>query len=292
MAEHYSPLRYPGGKAKLAPFVASIMRRNGRMRPEYLEPYAGGAGTALKLLFEEYADRVVINDADQRVRCFWWAVTQRTPEFVALIRTTAVSVDEWHHQREIYERRDLRAPFRLGFATFFLNRTTRSGIVHNGGPIGGYDQTGNYKIDARYNSEELIRRIVRIGAYSDRIETTAADGLALLELLAGDSERAKQAFVYLDPPYYAKGRELYMNHFTPEQHGSLAAFLRADPGFAWILTYDNVVAIRRLYAGFPQLSFSLSYSAYERRQGSELLIHPASVAVTAQGSVAYPFAAA
>ena len=292
MAEHYSPLRYPGGKAKLAPFIASVMRQNGHVRPEYFEPYAGGAGTALKLLFEEYVERVVINDADARVRCFWWAVTQRTAEFIELVRTTAVSVDEWQRQRHVYDRHDLRAPFRLGFATFFLNRTTRSGIVHNGGPIGGYDQSGNYKIDARYNPDGLVRRIVRIGAYSDRIETTSVDGLALLEDLARDRQRAEHAFVYLDPPYYAKGRELYMNHFTPQQHESLATFLRNAPGFSWILTYDNVPAIRCLYAGLPQLSFALSYSAYERRQGSELLVHPPSLAVTAEEGVGFPIAAA
>ena len=161
--------------------------------------------------------------------------------------------------------------------------------MHNGGPIGGYDQTGNYKIDARYNSKELVRRIVRIGAYADRIETKGEDGQALLEDLAQDRERAERAFVYLDPPYYSKGRALYMNHFTPREHKSLAVFLRQGPGFDWILTYDDVGAIRRLYEGFPLLNFSLSYTAYKRRLGSELLIHPPSVSVTAKDRTAFPF---
>ena len=291
MAKHYSPLRYPGGKAKLARFLTAVLHRNGRVRPEYVEPYAGGAGIALQLLFEEYVDRVVINDADPRLRSFWWAVSQRTREFIELLRTTPVTVDAWHRQREIYARCDFEAPLRLGFATFFLNRTSRSGIVHNSGPIGGYDQTGNYKIDARYNSRELVKRIVRIGAYADRIETKGEDGQDLLESLAKDRERAKRAFVYLDPPYYAKGRALYMNHFTRQQHESLAAFLQDSPGFDWILTYDDVSSIRRLYEGFSQLSFSLSYSAYERRLGSELLIYPSSVSLTAKERIAFPFPA-
>ena len=292
MAEHYSPLRYPGGKARLAPFLAAILHRNGHVRSEYVEPYAGGAGIALQLLFEEYVDRVVINDADPRVHSFWWAVTRRTREFIELVRATPVTVDAWHQQREVYATCDPETPLRLGFATFFLNRTTRSGIVHNGGPIGGYDQTGNYKIDARYNAKTLVRRIVRIGAYADRIETKGEDGQDLLEDLASDGERAERAFVYLDPPYYGKGRALYMNHFTPEQHKSLAAFLQDGPGFNWILTYDDVAAIRRLYKEFSLLSFSLSYAAYERRLGSELLIHPPSVSVTAEERIAFPFAAA
>ena len=230
MAEHYSPLRYPGGKAKLARFLAAVLHRNGHVRSEYVEPYAGGAGIALKLLFEEYVDRVVINDADPCIRSFWWAVTRRTREFIELVQATPATLDVWHRQREIYKRCDCEAPLHLGFATFFLNRTTRSGIVHNGGPIGGYKQTGNYKIDARYNSKELVRRIVRIGAYSDRIETKGEDGQALLQNLARDRERAEQTFVYLDPPYYSKGRALYMNHFTPQQHESLARFLQGESG--------------------------------------------------------------
>ncbi|MYA63083.1 MAG: DNA adenine methylase [Gemmatimonadetes bacterium] len=286
MAEHYSPLRYPGGKAKLASFVASVMRRNGHLHPEYVEPYAGGAGTALQLLFEEYADRIVINDADPRVHAFWWSVTKRTSPFIDAIRATSVTVDEWHRQREVYDKCDLRARFRLGFATFFLNRTTRSGIIHNGGPIGGYDQRGRYKIDARYNSEELIRRISRIGTYSDRIGTSADDGLALLENLAANRERATDAFVYLDPPYYVKGRQLYMNHFTPRQHEELAAFLQAGPAFSWILTYDKAPAIQRMYAGLHQLKLSLSYSASQRRRGSELLVHPPTVTITERDRLA------
>ena len=255
----------------------------------YVEPYAGGAGTALHLLFEEYVERVVINDRDARVRSFWWAATQRTREFIDLVRTTPVTVDEWRQQREIYKQCEVDRPLRLGFATFFLNRTTRSGIVHNGGPIGGYDQTGDYKIDARYNSTDLIRRIVRIGAFSDRIEVRGEDGQALLEKLSQDPERARLTFVYLDPPYYSKGRDLYMNHFTPSEHESLATFLRDDPGFSWLLTYDDVAEIRRLYKGLPLFNFSLSYTAYERRQGSELLIHPPSLRVTADERKTFPF---
>lgn len=289
MAEHYSPLRYPGGKGKLARFLSAVLQRNGHARPAYVEPYAGGAGVALQLLFEEYVEHVVINDADPRVHSFWWAIARRTREFVNLLSTTPVSVEEWRRQREIYTQCDVGRPLRLGFATFFLNRTTRSGIVHNGGPIGGYDQTGNYRIDARYNSTDLTRRIVRIGAFADRIEVKGEDGLALLEELAKDRERARSTFVYLDPPYYSKGRELYMNHFTRSQHESLAAFLRDDPGFSWLLTYDDVGEIRRLYKGLPLSNFSLSYTAYQRRQGSELLIHPPGVRVTAQERKAFPY---
>ena len=286
--EHYSPLRYPGGKAKLAPFIAAVIRRNGHVRPEYVEPYAGGAGVALHLLFEEYADRVVINDADPRIRCFWEAVTQHTQEFIEMVTTVLVSVDEWHRQRDVYGACDLHSPFELGFATFFLNRTGRSGIIHSGGPIGGYDQTGTYKIDARFNRTDLIRRIARIGAYADRIEALDKDGLGLLRQLTADRARAKRAVVYLDPPYYDKSHELYLNHLTHDQHEALATFLRDDATFAWMLTYDDAPTIRNLYKESQQLMFNLRYSAYKSRQGLELLIFPRNVVVTAEERAVFP----
>lgn len=286
--EHYSPLRYPGGKARLAPFVAAVIRRNGHVRPEYVEPYAGGAGVALHLLFEEYADRVLINDADPKIHCFWKAVTLDTQDFIEMVRSVPLSVDEWHRQRKVYATCDLQSPLQLGFATFFLNRTGRSGIIHSGGPIGGYDQTGAYKIDARFNRTELIRRITKIGAYADRIQAVGKDGLALLRELAADQSRAKDAVVYLDPPYYHKSHELYLNHFTHDQHEALATFLRDDATFDWMLTYDNVPAILDLYKESPQVMFTLKYSAYESRRGLELMMFPPHLVVTDEEKAVVP----
>ncbi len=288
MAELYSPLRYPGGKARLADFLIEVIKYNDLSMPHYVEPYAGGAGAALRLLFEEYVETITVNDADPRIRCFWQAVTKHNDLFLQLLGDSVVTVEEWRKQREIYKKRDLRKVLELGFATFFLNRTTRSGIIHNGGPIGGYDQSGNYKIDARYNRDQLARRIQRIGAYADRIEVTGEDGLDLLKKLNRYHVRAKRTLVYLDPPYYAKGTDLYLNRFNHEQHASLAAYLRTHKNFPWVMTYDNVEEIRKLYSGFPQLCFNLSYSAYERRRGQELLIHPRSLRISQSAVQALP----
>lgn len=279
MTPYLSPLRYPGGKAKLAPFLIAILKANGPWKPRYVEPYAGGAGAALELLYDEYVDRITINDADPRVRCFWQAVTRHNEAFLEQLASVRISIREWKRQRAIYESRDLRKGFELGFATFYLNRTTRSGIVHNGGPIGGYDQRGDYKLDARFNPDELADRIERIGRYADRISVSGDDGLALLRKINRSKLNASKTLVYLDPPYYGKGPVLYFNRFTHEQHGQLAAFLGSAPRFRWVMTYDNVNEVRDLYQYFPKIAFSLSYSAFERRDGEELLIHPPSVAL-------------
>ncbi len=291
MPKPYSPLRYPGGKAKLASFIVQVMKYNGLHEPHYMEPFAGGAGAALRLLLEEYVETITINDADPRIRCFWQSVTIRNSAFLEMLEKVEVTMEEWHRQREIYDKCDLRKILKVGFATFFLNRTTRSGIIHNGGPIGGYNQSGNYKIDARFNRAQLSRRIQRIGIYSDRINVSGEDGLSLLRRINRNHTTTQHTFVYLDPPYYAKGAELYLNRFTPGQHEQLAAYLSSPKNFPWIMTYDNVDAIRRLYSKFPQVCFSLSYSAYERREGQELLIHPKSVVVPLEAKRVLPIAA-
>lgn len=288
MSEPYSPLRYPGGKAKLAAFLIEVMKGNGLHEPHYVEPYAGGAGAALRLLFEEYVEAITINDADPRIRCFWQAVTRHNEGFLARLKEVEVTVDEWHRQRAVYDRCDSRRVLDLGFATFFLNRTTRSGIVHNGGPIGGYDQTGNYKIDARFNRVDLARRIQRIGIYADRIDVSGGDGLELLQRIEADQASAARTLVYLDPPYYAKGAELYLNNFTHDQHAGLAEFLSQPKNFPWVMTYDNVEPIRLLYEHFHPFRFYLSYSAYERRAGQELLIHPPSLTIPKAAIQALP----
>lgn len=291
MPEPYSPLRYPGGKAKLSSFIIEVLHHNDLKEPHYLEPYAGGAGAALRLLFEEYVESITINDADLRIRCFWIAITKHTDAFLGLLENVEVNIEEWYRQREVYRNCDLRKVLKVGFATFFLNRTNRSGIIHNSGPIGGYDQTGNYKIDARFNREQLARRIQRIGIYSDRIRVDGIDGLSLLKKTNQNWLYSKRTFVYLDPPYYGKGANLYMNPFTHKHHVQLAEYLRSPKNFPWIMTYDNVEAIKELYKRFPQFGFSLSYSAYERRRGQELLIHPESIKIPQQAKEALPAAA-
>lgn len=292
MAETYSPLRYPGGKTRLSSFLIEIIKENGIIGTHYIEPYGGGAGAALRLLFEEFVESITINDADLRIRCFWQAVTKHSERFLSTLHCIPVTVDEWLRQREIYERCDLRAVFNLGFATFFLNRTTRSGIVHNGGPIGGFNQYGPYKIDARFNRSELARRVHRLAAYSDRIEISGIDGLALLKELNKKRRTAKTTFVYIDPPYYSKGDELYLNRLSHNEHAALALYLRSSKRFSWLMTYDDVPQIRELYSELPQVPFSLSYSVHTHRIGKELLIHPQSLRVPRRTLAALPSNAA
>ena len=216
----------------------------------------------------------MINDADFRIHSFWSSIINRTDAFLQLMHDTTLSVEEWRTQRAIYHNSRLHDRLSVGFATFYLNRCNRSGIIANAGIIGGVHQTGRWKLDARFSREELTKRIERIRRYKDRIELSKYDAITFLKKLDAQPTKASRAFVYLDPPYYAKGSQLYLNHYQPSDHASLAAYLSSGPSFKWILSYDNVPEIRRLYrVAFKQVTFNLGYSADNRRVGRELLIY-------------------
>jgi DNA adenine methylase len=281
MAITHSPLRYPGGKQVLGRLVAHLIQLNGAAGGTYVEPYAGGAAVAMALLFGEHVERVLINDADPCIYAFWKAVLFQTDKFIELLHDTPTTTREWARQRFIYQHPKRASALRLGFATFYLNRCNRSGIIVSGGPIGGQDQKGPWKIDARYNRVELERRIRKIALFRDRISISNADAIDFLSNEVAGLDKKRKPFVYLDPPYYAKGRDLYLNYYTHEDHARLAGYMKRQSRFPWIMSYDHVRPIVRLYSELRQVRFSLGYSARERRVGNEVMIFRPEVAFPA-----------
>ncbi len=269
--ETNSPLRYPGGKAVLSDFLAATIEANGMEDCTYVEPFAGGAGAAINLLLAGSVSRIVLNDADRSVWSFWRAILDHTEEFVRLIHDTPVTVDEWRRQRGIYQAQGAGV-VPLGFEAFFLNRCNRSGILTNGSVIGGLDQTGKWKIDARYYKAALIRRIEGIAARRNRILVHRLDAIEFLRGHIVSKRERSRFFIYLDPPYFVKGSRLYLNYYDPEDHARLAGFLRRLRNVRWLVTYDNVPEIHALYAWRPATNFSLHYSAATSREGSEIVI--------------------
>jgi DNA adenine methylase len=267
---YFTPLRYPGGKGKLAAYVKRLMRTNRLLDGVYVEPYAGGAAIALELLFHEYVTRVHINDVSTPVYAFWYSVLEHTDRLCRLVRDTPRNVDSWAIQKRVLatpENHDLLA---IGFATFFLNRTNRSGILKHAGIIGGREQTGNWKIDARYNADELICRIEAIANMRSRIHLTQLDALKFLR--KGIKKWPERTLIYLDPPYYLKGHELYYDFYRHLDHQKIAEFVKGKIlNQRWIISYDDVPQVRNLYAGFRQRTYSVGYSARKARQGAEVM---------------------
>lgn len=261
-----SPLRYPGGKSCLYDFTCEILHLNDLVHHDYAEPFAGGCGLALSLLYGGLAGEIHINDIDPGIWSFWNAVLNNTDSLVELIEKTEVTLDEWEKQRTKLKN---RPGLTLGFATFFLNRTNRSGIIKKAGVIGGLKQDGKYQIDCRFNKPELIRRIRRIAKYKNRIHLSNLDALDFLKNSRG--KIPKSAFFCIDPPYYKKGASLYTSFYRPEDHVTLARVVRSLKN-PWMVTYDNAVEISEIYRSQKQFTFSINYSANVKRVGTELLI--------------------
>lgn len=262
-----SPLRYPGGKSQLAPLIIDLLRENDLFYCEYAEPFAGGAGLALKLLLDGYVTKLYLNDIDPAIHAFWWSVLNRPESLCEMVMAADVTMDEWHRQREVYLTQS-SSLLKRGFATLFLNRTNRSGIIL-GGVIGGLEQEGNYKLDCRFNKADLVKKIRRIADHKEQIELTQLDALEFVSTVLPRMD--KRGLVNLDPPYFGKGPELYTNAYEEEDHRDLAKAV-AKIKQRWIVTYDDEPVIRSLYAKFRRFASQLNYFAQVKRVGTELLV--------------------
>jgi DNA adenine methylase len=262
-----TPMRYPGGKGRLTQYVIDIIKLNKLVGGHYVEPYAGGAGVAIALLYLEYAAHIHLNDLNRSVYSFWKSVCEEPEALCKLVRDKPLTVGQWKKHTRLQTAKDV-STLELGFSTLYLNRTNRSGII-TGGIIGGKDQTGNWKLDARFNRVDLIRRIEKIASYSPRITLYNMDAAQFInEKLASVPKRS---LVYLDPPYYRKGSKLYEDHYQRKDHAIIAELV-AKIKQKWIVSYDNVPAIRKLYSEFEQETFGLCYSAHSRYKGREVMI--------------------
>ena len=267
--EFLSPLRYPGGKGKMARVFKQMIEANDLLDGVYVEPFVGGGSVALSLLLSDYVSRILINDKDRSIYAFWHSVLNHAEQLCRLVSDTHVDMDQWRRQKQVQMHKEEADLLELGFSTFFLNRTNRSGII-KGGVIGGNHQTGNYLIDARFNKPDLIARIERIAEYADRIELHDEDAVALLNNICGTMP--DRTLYYLDPPYYVKGPGLYMNYFNDDDHRNIAAAVASIPHGKWIVTYDNHPFIAALYSRYRQREFSLSYSTTNGKRGEEIMI--------------------
>lgn len=270
MSAFITPLRYPGGKGRLGPWLGELMRHNKISGGWYVEPYAGGAGAAFYLLMNGYVNHIVINDADPIIYAFWSSVLNNNHEFIQLVNDTPITMDTWYKQREIISSHGEYSELEVGFATFFLNRTNRSGIL-SGGVIGGKDQTGPYKINARYNKEKLSARIKKIGDLKKHVSLYNVDALVLLDIMK--DVLPKESLIYLDPPYYQKGSQLYRNHYKPDDHAKIAKRIK-KVNYPYLVTYDNCDEIKKLYASENSIEFSLHYSTHiTRPKVTEIMIY-------------------
>lgn len=264
----YSPLRYPGGKNRLSAFIGKICIDN-NINGHYVEPYSGGASIALFLLLEGFVKKITINDRDRSIYAFWHSVLNKTEQLCEKIENAELTINEWKKQKIIQTNKKNADLLTLGFSTFYLNRTNRSGII-NAGVMGGIEQNGNYLMDCRFNRPELIKRVKKIAKYKKNIRLYKKDAIKLIEKIQLESEINNVVF-YFDPPYYLKASTLYMNHYEEKNHKKISEKIKSIQNIKWIVSYDNVPEIQMLYADYPKKEFSFKHSAYEIREGKEIM---------------------
>lgn len=261
----YSPLRYPGGKNILYPFVSNLINENKYSNKIYAEPYAGGCGLALKLLFEGVVNEIYLNDFDWCIYSFWISILNHSDEFCKWIKDVEISIENWQYYKNILSNHSDFNQFEIAKATFFLNRCNVSGVI-KGGVIGGQNQTGKYKLDARFNKTKLIEKIQLINSKRHVIHFTNLDAIDFLKTI----ENLNFVFTYLDPPYYVKGSELYLNFYKPEDHFDLRKYL-LNSNNDFILSYDNNDFIKNLYSDYSIYSFDISQST-SNKIGKEIIV--------------------
>jgi len=263
---YYTPLRYPGGKGKLAPFIRQLFVDNGLCDGVYVEPYAGGAGIALELVMTSYAKEVWLNDVDPAIYAFWHSALNETQALIDMVQNVPLTVDEWQKQRDVYLKPGRKKRLLLGFATLFLNRTNRSGIL-GGGVIGGLEQKGNWLIDARFNRDTICDRLQKIEDHKHHIKVTNLDAEEFIK----KTKFPKKSLVYLDPPYFNKAQRLYRNHYAEADHARIASLVQKKLRTHWVVSYDDAPEIAELYLDRRKIRYTLSYSAQTKRKGGELM---------------------
>jgi DNA adenine methylase len=269
MARYSTPLRYPGGKQKLSPFIAEIISANDLIGGQYVEPYAGGAGVAIQLLLKGLVSKIHLNDSSKPVYAFWRAVLAHTDELCRLIASASLTVDEWKRRREIVRNPGQHSILELGFSTFYLNRCNRSGVL-SGGLIGGLDQKGEWKLDARFSRNELVRRIEAIASLRTRISIRNMDAEAFIAHIVPDMP--KETLVYCDPPYFAKSSRLYLDSYSAEDHKRLSRVIQSQLHRKWVVSYDSAPEILAYYQRRRHFLYDLQYNASRVYRGSEVFV--------------------
>jgi DNA adenine methylase len=269
MARSLSPLRYPGGKAKIYNKVKNLIEVNDYGDRTYVEPFAGGFGIGIALLSDGVVKKAILNDYDIHLYHFWYSILNNTDELLKLIRDTPITVEERANQKQIYKDQH-SSIVEDGYATLFLNRVNFSGVL-NGGPIGGLSQNGTYRIDCRFNKEEIATRVEAVAQFKSRIRLGKSDGSQLIIELAAESER--KDFFNIDPPYVIKGSRLYKNYFKDQDHKDLGKVI-SDTLIKppWIVTYDDCSLIREIYKGYTMKAYGIQHNVASCFTGKELVV--------------------
>ncbi|MED3575884.1 DNA adenine methylase [Cytobacillus praedii] len=234
-SKQLSPFRYPGGKSKIINFLYSYLQ------PEkskiLISPFAGGGSFELSMLEAGVVDKLHLNDLDFGVYAVWWVMKHMPFSLIDRLLTSKPNHSEFFIAQAL-----IKSNFRgadkveAAWATLLVNRLAYSGIS-KANPLGG-KKGKKEDLLSRWNPEKLIKKIERIHSMSDQIEITNENTVSLIE----EKYWLDNTTIFIDPPYFFKGKDLYQYYFTDENHLELAYLLdnlhREFPCADILLTYD------------------------------------------------------
>lgn len=273
-AADVSPLRYPGGKRKLAVLIAQIFATAKRRPKIVVEPFAGGASVSIALLEAGFTDAIALADRDIMVASFWRTVfSDRAEELAHRVEKAKVSLEERDRIIKYKPRTDLGRAFQC----LYINRTSFSGIINKrAGAIGGRAQDGKYTIGCRFNQDRIASRIRHLSKLKNQVRfvkhQSYENTIAEVRDHVGASMGEEDIFWYLDPPFFEKADRLYRHVFDDDGHRGFRLALDTIPG-QFVLSYDDVKSAQELYGDDPRsMAVSMVYSAAENNRPTQEII--------------------
>lgn len=270
-------IRYAGGKNKLSNHILDriigFYCDNG-YDYEYREPFFGAGAIGIRLLeSSSRIKKVFINDFDLGISSIWTAVINQPEELISKLKVFKPTAGAFFDFKEKILAWEGQEPdLDLAFMKIAIHQMSFSGLgTKAGGPIGGKSQLSAYDVSCRWSIPHLSKYIRRYNKlFSNRtIRENRCFGLDFEEVI----KKKGKAFLYLDPPYYEKGPELYQHFFTDHDHFRLAHVLQKTE-YPWLLSYDNCVAIRKIYDWAECMEIDINYTINTSRVKTELLIAP------------------
>lgn len=272
-----SPLRYPGGKARMAAFLGEVYDQQiGPMDIEiWMEPFAGGAGVGLTLLDQKLVEEVWLAEMNPALAAFWRAVVDQGDQLADQVEHLTPNLALWQASTDLLKAAadgDQLDDLQLGLAAFIVNRCSRSGIVnHRAGPIGGKRQDGRWTVASRFNAGDLADRIRHIHEMPGRIRVIEEDGIEHIAEL-NDSGIGDELMLFVDPPYIREGNRLYANGMSAADHQRLADALNSCQT-PWLLTYDDEPTVANdLYPHRRILGYEIPNTANRQRIACEYAV--------------------
>lgn len=259
MQKFLSPLRYPGGKNKLAKYIKKVLDYNRFKTKILVEPFVGGGSVSLNFLLNGWTEKVVIADRDQLIYSFWKTLFNNPDYLIRFIKDVDVNIENFYKYKEIATDKKIDDEKKLAEACLFLNRTSFSGILkNNAGPLGGKGQNSNYKINCRFNKKSLIEKIKYFSQFKNKVIVLLYNWKETIKYVEKIKGNDKTLF-YFDPPFYKKADGLYRYYFEEKEHLILSKKIKNLKN-KWILSYDRAKKIREIYKEYIRGSFAFPYS--------------------------------